>query len=196
MFYFRPFPTVSYRVPGKNVSIPTMDISKRFSIANFINNANVTFDEYYVKDGERPDTIAYDYYGDYTLDWLVLLTNEIHDVYFEWPLGYEQFNAYLKQKYGSVEYTLSTTHHYEQIIQQQQIVIDGADQRIIPEKTLVVDYTTYTTLIATERKEVSIYEYEEKINDNNRHIYLLDPIFLQVIKEQHPYVFGEGTYLR
>ena len=118
MFYFRPFPMISYRVPGKNVSIPTIDISKRFSIANFINNANVTFDEYYVKDGERPDTIAYDYYGDYTLDWLVLLTNEIHDVYFEWPLGYEQFNAYLKQKYGSVEYTLSTTHHYEQIIQQ------------------------------------------------------------------------------
>jgi len=196
MFYFRPFPTVSYRIPGKNVSIPTLDISKRFSIANFINNAKVTFDEYYVKDGERPDTIAYDYYGDYTLDWLVLLTNEIHDVYFEWPMGYEQFHAYLKQKYGSVEYTQSTTHHYEQIIQQHQIVIDGADQRIIPEKTLVVDYTTFTTLIATERKEVTIYEYEEKINDNNRHIFLLDPIFLQVIKEQHPYIFGEGTYLR
>jgi len=196
MFYFRPFPTVSYRIPGKNVSIPTLDISKRFSIANFINNAKVTFDEYYVKDGERPDTIAYDYYGDYTLDWLVLLTNEIHDVYFEWPMGYEQFHAYLKQKYGSVEYTQSTTHHYEQIIQQHQIVIDGADQRIIPEKTLVVDYTTFTTLIATERKEVTIYEYEEKINDNNRHIFLLDPIFLQVIKEQHPYIFGEDTYLR
>lgn len=196
MFYFRPFPTISYRVPGKNVNIPVSDISKRFSIANFINNSRVTFDEYYVKDGERPDTIAYDYYGDYTMDWLVLLTNEIHDTYFEWPLGYEQFNAYLRQKYGSVEYTLSTVHHYEQIIQQHKTVIDGSDQRIIPEKTLVVDYTTYLTLIATERKEVTIYEYEEKINDNNRHIYLLDPIYLQVIKEQHPYIFGEGTYLR
>mgnify|MGYP003350898495 FL=1 len=125
-----------------------------------------------------------------------MLVNEIHDVYYEWPRSYEEFNAYLKQKYGSVEYALSTTHHYEQIIQQHKIVVDGMDQRIIPEKTLVVDYTTYASLTAPERKEVSIFEHEQKINDNNRHIFLLDPMYLQVIKEQHPYIFGEGVYLR
>ena len=196
MFYFRPYPTISYRIPGKSVSIPVTDISRRFSVANFIQNAKVTFDEYYIRDGERPDTIAYDYYSDYTLDWLILLVNEIHDQYFEWPRSYEQFNDYIKQKYGSLEYAYSTTHHYEQIIQKQNTIFDGVEQRVIPEKTLIVDYETYTTLIATERKEVSIYEYEEKKNDDNRHIFLLDPIYLQVIKEQHPYVFGEGTYLR
>jgi hypothetical protein len=196
MFYFRPFPTISYRIPGKNISIPVTDISKRFSVANFIQNARVTFDEYYVQDGERPDTVAYDYYGDYTLDWLILLVNEIHDNYFEWPLSYDQFQSYIKKKYGGLEYALSTVHHYEQIVQKHQIVVDGQDQRIIPEKTLVVDYQTYTTLIDSERKEVSIYEFEEKNNDNNRHIFLLDPMYLQVIKEQHPYVFGEGVYLR
>lgn len=196
MFYFRPFPTTSYRIPGRKDYIPALDITKRFSVANFINNSAVTFDEYFVQDGERPDTVAYDYYQDYTMDWLILLVNEIQDPYFEWVMSYEQFNAYLKKKYGSVEYTMSTVHHYEQIIQQHKIVIDGNDQRIIPEKTLEVDYTTYASLTAPERKSVSIYDYEVKRNDDNRRIFLLDPNYLAIIKEQHPYIFQSSGSLR
>ena len=196
MFYFRPFPTTSYRIPGRKDYVPVLDITKRFSIANFINNSAVTFDEYFVQEGERPDTVAYDYYQDYTMDWLVLLVNEIQDPYFEWVMSYEQLNAYLKKKYGSVEYTMSTVHHYEQIIQQHKIVIDGIDQRIIPEKTLEVDYTTYASLTAPERKSVSIYDYEVKRNDDNRHIFLLDPNYLAIIKEQHPYIFQSTGSLR
>jgi hypothetical protein len=196
MFYFRPFPTTSYRIPGRKDYVSALDITKRFSVANFINNARVTFDEYYVQDGERPDTVAYDYYQDYTMDWLILLVNEIQDPYFEWVMSYEQFNAYLKKKYGSVEYTMSTVHHYEQIIQQHKILVDGFDQRVLPEKTLEVDYTTYASLTAPERKSVSIYEYEVKKNDDNRHIYLLDPNYLAIIKEQHPYIFNASGSLR
>jgi hypothetical protein len=196
MFYFRPFPTTSYRIPGRKDYVPALDITKRFSVANFINNAAVTFDEYYVQDGERPDTVAYDYYQDYTMDWLILLVNEIQDPYFEWVMSYEQLNAYIKKKYGSVEYAMSTTHHYEQIIQKHKVIIDGNDQRILPEKTLEVDYTTYLSLIADERKIVSIYDYEVKRNDNNRHIFLLDPNYLTIIKEQHPYIFNTSGSLR
>jgi hypothetical protein len=196
MFYFRPFPQTSYRIPGREDYVPALDITKRFSIANFLNNASVTFDEYYVQDGERPDTIAYDYYQDYTMDWLVLLVNEIQDPYFEWVMSYDQFHEYLKQKYGGVEYTQRTVHHYEQIIQQHQIVIDGLDQRILPEKTLEVDYTTYLSLTAPERKSVSIYDYEDKRNNDNRHIFLLDPNYLTIIKEQHPFIFESSGSLR
>lgn len=195
-FYFRPFPTVTYRVPGTSQSVPALDITRRFALADIIKNLRVAFDEYYVQDGERPDIIANEYYGDTTLDWLVLLINEIQDPYFQWPLGYEQFNNYLRDKYGSVEYTMSTNHHYEQIIQQHKIVIDGIDQRIIPEKTLVVDYTTYLTLIDTERKDVSIYEHESNLNEANRNIFLLDPNLVQIVKEKHPYIFSEGNSTR
>ena len=196
MFYFRPFPTTSYRIPGRKDYVPALDITKRFSVANFINNAAVTFDEYYVQDGERPDTIAYDYYQDYTMDWLILLINEIQDPYFEWVMDYDNLHAYIKQKYGGVEYAQRTVHHYEQIIQKQQTVIDGIDQRILPEKTLEVDYTTYASLIASERRSVSIYDYETQRNDNNRHIFLLDPNYLTLIKEQHPYIFESSGILR
>jgi hypothetical protein len=195
-FFFRPYPTVRYRVPKTNKTIAATNITKRFGVTNFLNNAKATFDEYYVQDGERPDIVATQYYGDQTLDWLVLLVNEIHDPYFQWVLSYELFNNFLRQKYGSVEYTQSTVHHYEQIIQQYRNFSDNGVQRIIPEKTLTVDYTTYASLTAPERKIVTIFEYENEINENNRHIYLLDLNYTLLIKEQHPYIFDEGTYFR
>jgi len=195
-FFFRPYPTISYRIPGSTLSVAATDITRRFSVANFVRNSAVTFDEYYVQDGERPDTVAYDYYDDQTLDWLILLTNEIHDPYYEWPLSYEQFRSYLRQKYTSVEYAQSNVHHYEQILQEQQNIIENGFQRIIPEKTLVVDYTTYVSLTAPQRKIVSIFDYEEKLNDERRQIYLIDLNYLQIIKDDHPYIFEEGISVR
>lgn len=194
--YFRPFPTISYRVPGSKNSIPAIDITRRFSVANFINNSKASFDEYHIGDGERPDMLAYDYYQDETLDWLILLTNEIIDPYFEWPRSYEQMQAYITQKYGSIAAANQTVHHYEKIIQQQQIINDRGEQRILPEKTLIVDYTTYATLTSSERRIVSNYDYEIKANDDRRHIYLIDLHYTQLIKEQHPYIFEEGAPIR
>jgi len=196
-FYFRAFPTTTYRIPGQKKSVPVIDITRRFAISDFLRKAKVTFDEYILQDGERPDTVAYQYYQDFTMDWLVLLVNEIQDPYFEWAMGYDQFQSYLKQKYGSVEYTQRTTHHYQKIVQKTTTIIDeGLNQRILPEKTLIVDYATYAALPDTDRKAVTIYEYESNINDNNRHIYLLDLHYLQIIKEQHPYIFTEGVATR
>lgn len=195
-FFFRPYPTISYRIPGSTLSVAATDITRRFSVANFVRNSSVTFDEYYIQDGDRPDTVAYDYYDDQTLDWLVLLTNEIHDPYYEWPLSYEQFRSYLRQKYTSVEYALSNVHHYEQILQEQQNIVENGIQRIIPEKTLVVDYTTYLSLTAPQRKIVSIFDHEDKINEERKQIYLIDLNYLQIIKDDHPYIFEEGISVR
>lgn len=195
-FYFRPHPTISYRIPGTKRSVAATDITRRFSLANFVRNSNVNFEEYYVQDGERPDTVAYDYYDDASLDWLVLLANEIHDPYYEWPLSYEQFNSYLAQKYGNVNTAYQTVHHYERILQEQKLIIDNGIQRILPEKTVEVDYTTYLTLTATQRRSVSVFDYENKLNEDRKQIYLIDLNYLQIIKDEHPYIFEEGVSIR
>jgi hypothetical protein len=195
-FYFRPHPTIPYRIPGTKQTIAATDITRRFSVANFVRNAGVNFDEYYVQDGERPDTVAYDYYDDETMDWLILLANEIHDPYYEWPLSYEQFNSYLAQKYGTVRNAYQTVHHYEQILQSQGLIVESGIQRLLPEKTLEIDYTTYLTLPDNQRKSVSVFDYENNLNEQRRHIYLIDLNYLQLIKEQHPYIFEEGAFVR
>jgi hypothetical protein len=205
-FFFRPYPTISYRVPGTKKNILATDITRRFSVANFVRNAKVTFDQYTVQDGERPDTIAHGYYDDSTLDWLVLLTNEIQDPYYEWPLSYEQLQTMILQKYrgrgtngsdtATLSYVYQTVHHYEWIIQKASVISDYGNRRILNEKTLTVDYTTYLTLTDTDRRSVNIFQYEYNLNEQRRHIYLLDLHYTQLIKEQHPYIFEEGVYVR
>jgi hypothetical protein len=195
-FYFRPFPTIKYRLPNTKSSVSATNITKRFALTAFINNAKIPFDQYLLQDGDRPDTVAYQYYSDQTLDWLVLLANEIHDPYFQWPRTYEQFNSYIRDKYGSVEYAMRTNHHYEQIIRLDNVINEEGTQRIIKEKTLIVDYDTYASLTFSERKSVSIFEYEYAINEHNKNIYLIDLNLTMLIKEQHPYIFDEGVYLR
>jgi len=194
--FFRPYPTTAYRIPGTDRTVSATDITRRFSVSNFMNNNKVSFDEYFVQDGDRPDTVAYEYYGDVTLDWLVLLTNEIHDPYFEWHMSDEKFDSYITQKYGSLSYAYQTNHHYEWITQQQQIIVESGIQRILPEKTLIVDYTTYATLPAGSRRSISIYDYEKNKNEDNRHIYLIDLNYTYLIREQHPYIFDEGVTIR
>jgi hypothetical protein len=200
MLYFTPFPTIQYKIPNSTKTILVTDLTRRFSLANFLKNNNVAFDSYQVQDGDRPDTVAYGYYGDVTMDWLVLLSNEIQDPYFEWPMSYQEFGAYMEERYGSVSYTQQTTHHYEKIIQQAYLHNDYGTQRLVPEKTVVVDYTTFAALTDMERKYgtaadggISIYDHEASLNEERRKIYLMDLNYLQIIKEQHPLIFDGAT---
>ena len=195
---FRPYPTIPYRVPGTTRNILVTDITRRFSLVNFLKNSRVNFDEYHVQDGETPQGVAYDYYGNVTLDWLVLFSNEIQDPYFDWPLSEENFKSYVEQKYGSLQTAFQTVHHYEWIIQKHQVITDQGTQRILQEKKLIVDYAKYVTLIADERKTVSAYEYEFELNEAKRMIYLVDLNYTQLFIEQHPFIFDttEGSFLR
>jgi len=68
---------------------------------------------YEIKEGERPDTIAHEYYGDARYAWLVYLSNEIYDPYYDWYLSQTDFDKYIAKKYGSVETAMATILHYQ-----------------------------------------------------------------------------------
>jgi len=51
----------------------------------------------------RSDIISNAYYKDPNLDWLLWLTNDIVDPYYQWNLSEQDFSDYLIKKYGSVE---------------------------------------------------------------------------------------------
>jgi len=198
MYYFTPFPKTKYKLNGKTAELEVTNITRRFALTSFLLSADVIFDEYHVQDGETPDHIAYDYYDDGTLDWLILLTDEIKDPYYEWPRSYDQFNSYLIQKYGSVEYALNVNniHHYEKIVRQRKEYRTNYETIIVEEKALIVDYATYAAAAATDRRAVTIYDYENELNEQRRQIYLLDLNLLQSIKDQHPTIFNDGEFVR
>lgn len=105
--YFETFPRVFYNnKDSKNI------LSRSAMTSSALNKYGV-FYLYRVRDFERPDTIAFDYYGDSKYTWLVLMANDILDPYHDWPLNDENFKSYMIQKYGTLRSSMSSIHHYE-----------------------------------------------------------------------------------
>jgi len=66
------------------------------------------------------------------------------------------------------------------------VLFDGT---IVPEKVIVVDETTYNTLTATERREVSNYTYEERLNESKRTIKILEKEYLNQFLDEAKSIF-------
>ena len=87
------------------------DILRRVKLRTGIRSGTFLFDNYDVKDGERPEDVAFKLYGDAEYHWIVLMTNNITDRYYQWPLSQPQFQEYITDKYGSG--SEDAVHHYE-----------------------------------------------------------------------------------
>ena len=71
------------------------------------------FTKFTVAGDDRPDNVANTVYDDPSLDWVILLSNNIVNVQSEWPLGQAAFNTYITEKYGDETTLYSGIHHYE-----------------------------------------------------------------------------------
>lgn len=116
--YFRQIPNFDYvsRNPGeKYISdyIPVKNLFKRGKLREDIFGNLQFFEKYSIVGDERPDNVANKFYGDSTLDWIVLLANNILNIQTEWPLTQETFDKVMLEKYGSYENLYSGIRHYE-----------------------------------------------------------------------------------
>ena len=114
--YFRQLPDLDYPSLANDRKSAydyqtVKNIFKRAVLRDDIFNDVVSFTKYSVQGDERPDQVAFDFYGDSGLDWVVLTTNNIIHVRDEWPMGNQDFLTYLNEKYTDQE--LSNIHHYE-----------------------------------------------------------------------------------
>ena len=111
MSYFNRFPLMAYDVAGdKNYKL-LPNIIKRVKLRSGLRSGSFLFDNYDVKDGENPEDIAFKWFGDAQLHWVILMTNNITDRYYQWPLTQPQFQEYLTDKYGVG--SEDAVHHYE-----------------------------------------------------------------------------------
>lgn len=88
-------------------------ITNRTAISQDAIKLASVFYPYQVREGERTDTLAFMYYKDSGMDWLVYYANDTIDPYYGWHLTNEQFNAYIADKYGSLAYAQLKVHHYQ-----------------------------------------------------------------------------------
>jgi len=187
--YFRNIPDFEYvnrTVDGKNISDYTTvkNLFKRAKIRPDIFEKVTFFDKYYIRGDDRPDNVANELYDDPTLDWVVLLSNNILNIQSEWPMTQRVFETYVLEKYLDIINT-EETHHYESIE-----VKDPEGTVIFPEGLEVDEeqsvtyfdrgsesYVTITEMVT----EVTNYQYEERLNDKKREIFVLKSKYLNII---------------
>lgn len=118
--YFRQVPNFEY----VNRNADNLEISNYIEVKNLFKKGKLRpdifgdlnfFTKYKIIGDERPDNVAYKIYGDETLDWVVLLSNNILNVQTEWPLPQTSFDQVLLEKYGSYDTLYSGIHHYETV---------------------------------------------------------------------------------
>ena len=171
--YFHTFPTLPYDAVGTmpNTYQTVRNIMNRTKIKDSIKGDLAAYYPYFVKDGERPDILSYNYYGTIAYAYLILLFNNIIDPQFDWPMNTIDFENYIIAKYGNVEAALGQTKFYYQIIRAEVPKTEIQERK--EEVKFVVDETTYNALGEGSRKKITAYDYEAQINDNKRYIRLI-----------------------
>jgi hypothetical protein len=170
MSYFNKFPLMAYDVNGDKKYKLVTDIIKRVKIRNAVKSGALLFDKYDVKYGEKPEDIAFKYYDDAELHWVVLLTNNVTDRYYEWPMTQPDFEDYLTDKYGAG--SEDSVHHYE--LAQTSGPTSSSDESHM----LEVNSDTDNATTITNR------EYEEREQNKLRQIRLLDRRYLNQFVEE------------
>ena len=204
--YFKQVPNFEYvsRLPDAKISdyITVKNLFKRGKIADDIFQDLTFFTKYQIEGDDRPDNVAFKVYNDSTLDWVVLLSNNIVNIQSEWPLLQNDFDRYLLDKYGTYE-KLNEAHHYEttEIKNEDGAVITPAGLTVASDYS-VTYYDPATGQEVTKQNtttEVTNLAYEEKKEDAKRNIFLLQPEDLNVIKDDMknimPYKKGSTEYI-
>ena len=187
-YLFRSFPQVNYSLKkNKNFELLT-NITLRFKVRDIIKNRTAIYFDYVVKDSDRPDIIASKYYDDPTLDWIIFLVNDIVDPYYDWPLNDESFDSYMRTLYRSTAKAKTTIYEYRKIINNQSVRFDG---KIVPKRTVVVDENTYNSLVATDREQITAYDYYFEQNAEKRKIKILDKQFVSTLVREVDLIFSD-----
>jgi len=167
MSYFSKFPLFVYDVKNNNNYKLLPDILRRVKLRATIKSGGMLFDKYDVKEGEKPEDVAYKWFGDAELHWVILMTNNITDRYYEWPMNQVQFAEFLTDKYGAG--SEDAIHHYEVTRDSGRTTGQGPSD---------YSHKVEVNSDADNASSISNREYEERIQDSKRQIQLLDKSFL------------------
>jgi Base plate wedge protein 53 len=205
--YFRQVPNFDYvsRLPDAKISdyAPVKNLFKKGKLREDIFQNLAFFTKYQIKGNDRPDNVAFEVYEDSSLDWLVLICNNIVNIQTEWPMTQVAFDEYVLSKYGTYETLYGGIHHYEtsEVINSQGVVIVPAGLEV--PSTYSVSFYDYFVDKQVDSGNISTpvtnYEYEEKIENDKRNIYLLKSEYLNIVlndmNEIMPYKKGSSQYI-
>ena len=208
MGYFRELPNIAYQSPllHKNSSLDYIVIKnlfRRTKLFDFLSGNVSVLDKFVIGDGDRPDTIAEELYGDPSLDYVVILVAGIININHEWPLLDYKIYDYSLEKYGS-EAAMNEIKYYEtfeivdnnnrlilpaDLIVDADFKMDGTSHKF-PSTTYTLksdsgnrqldDKDEFTVLTDNIARSITNLEYEFDQNEKKREINVLKPAYLNL----------------
>lgn len=199
------FPRVAYDISRESLSNyqSVTNITFRIGILrNILTNASAYF-SYVIKDGETPEILAENVYGDPESYWIILYANDIYDPQYDWPLTTKAFRKYLVNKYRQqaavslglqantitdtqiVSWTQDTTsansvHHYE-----KQIIRYNSTDRTTLTLNLEVNGTNVASVLNSSLADIP-YDFYTSANT-------LDPRALEYAGSYETFDVGGKT---
>jgi hypothetical protein len=169
--YFKNFQKGFYDIKGDGNEKLVTDLMTRVKVREKILNESMLYDKYDVPSGETPEVTSFKHFGSSQYHWVILLTNNITDRYYDWPLSEQDFETYITDKYDNPD----GIHHYE--ITQSSGLQTGNGPN---------DYSHKIEVNSTEpgAQSVSNREYEQRLQDDKRLIKLLDPNYLTTLIQE------------
>lgn len=104
--YFEKFPKFVY-----NNTIAT-NIIARVRLKDELKKQLYQYYLYTVKEGQRPDNVADEYYKRSFYSWLIFFANDITNPLLEWHKDQATLDNYIVSKYGSIDEALTKTAYY------------------------------------------------------------------------------------
>jgi len=135
------------------------------------------FSEYIVKNGEKPENIAFELYDNPFYAWTILIANDITNYHDQWPKSALQLNEYVNEKYenpGAIKHYITT----ELRDANDRLIVPAG--KIVPPSFSVSYYDGQSTITATPVTSVSYYTYENDLNSEKEKIQIIKP---EIIKE-------------
>jgi hypothetical protein len=193
MLYFKTLPKMLSPDENGNIIVMT-NIMVRAKLLEQLQNNPMLFYTYSIQEGDTPEIVADKYYGDSYRYWIVLYSNQVMDPLWDWPLNYNEFDAYLNNKYKTeaeaagkpvYEYVRETVQEYQKIVtttdsDTQKSTVNIYSLSFSEYNSLMLSTNTYllpnglSCTIQIDKNIQYIYDYEVELNEKKREIKILN----------------------
>jgi hypothetical protein len=193
--YFSLIPDIQYDT--KPISYPfsesdytiAKNFFRRYKIDDNIFGYATFYNKVAVEEGQSIENLANLYYGNPFYDWVIILTNNLVNPLFSFPLDNNTLDKVIEDKYGldsdGINKAYSQIHHYETIETKSGRTVNGLNVLAL-KGGLIVDKNFYdspftywngsqniTVAGNLVSKPVYCYEHETIENEKKREIYVL-----------------------
>ena len=181
--YFSMLPEIAYDT--KPVSYPfsesdrviAKNFFRRYKVNEDIFSSAILFQKYTIRDGERPDMVAEKAYGDRYYDWVVLLTNNLVNVQYDWPMSNYELGKVLEKEFTN---PYGEIHHYETTKIAQYPAGLRVDKAFFDRQHKInVDGTVSIVNGSAICGAVTVADHFAKENEKKREIYILKQEYFQ-----------------